>query len=551
MLGRSLGLDLGSHAIKVVELRQTLRGIELVRLQEFAVGTAVQQPQTRAPEPAPGADPAGGDAGPGAPPPFSPEQLQTLREWAAGVGLASERVVCAIPGDRATRRRMQLPFRDRRRIAQAVPFEVEGETPFDLEAVFVDWELGLTGPSGAEVVATVVPRTEVGARLAALAEVGIVPRILEVEGLVLANLAEWVELPGARLLVDLGHRKTTLTLLVDTIPRASRTIPVGGRHLTEAIARERGVSFQEAERIKLRDGVLPQPGAGGSAAGVRVLDRLARDLVRTIGGLEAVLGASPEKSLEGLVLVGGGARLARLDQYLSERTGVPAARLTVPPGSPAGALLAAGDPARFAPALALALRGTLKARTRTNFLQAEFAPRLDLSGLGRRLRTTAMLLGAVLLLAAGATANRIVLQSRRADAVQAALARIWQEAVPGRPVPDDVPRALQDRLRDVRTRADLLGIYGGNLSALDLLTEISKLVPADLAVVFEELSIDGQVVRIRGHTPTYAAVDQLKAALARFPSFGDIRVSEIQSDAQRGGNNFSVTISLAKPGATP
>jgi len=57
------------------------------------------------------------------------------------------------------------------------------------------------------------------------------------------------------------------------------------------------------------------------------------------------------------------------------------------------------------------------------------------------------------------------------------------------------------------------------------------------------------VVRLRGHTPSFAAVDQLKAALAKFPHFGEIRVSEIQADANRGGNTFSVTIGLTQGAA--
>jgi len=396
----------------------------------------------------------------------------------------------------------------------------------------------------------------VASRLTALRDAGVSPRVLEVEGLVLANLAEWIDLPGTRLLLDCGHRKTTLCLLVDGAPRMTRTVPIGGRHLTEAIARERELSLDEAERLKCRDGVLPLPSApvgarAPSPAAVRVLDRLVRDLVRTLGGLESVLGATAEKAIDGIVLLGGAARLAHLDHYLAERTGIPTARLTVPPGPPAGALLAAGDPLRFAPALALALRGTLRARTRTSFLQAEFAPRLDLRQLGRQLRGTAVLAGLVAVLAVVAAVNQVVVESHRADRVETQLARIWSEAAPGRPLPDDVPDGLQSTLREARQRANLLGIYGDNLSALDVLTEISKLVPPELAVIFEELSIDGQVVRIRGHTPSFAAVDQLKAALAGFPSFTDIRVSEIQADAARGGNNFSVTISLAKPGATP
>lgn len=545
MLGRSLGIDVGSHAIKVVELRQTLRGIELVRVH--AIPVPPPEPGTPAPAPPAGAGPDPAAQPPSGPAPFPPEAAAALREWAAGQALAGQRVVVAIPGDRVARRRMVLPFRDRRRIGQAVPFEVENETPFDLEDVFVDWELVGGGPSSAEVVAMVVPRREVALRLAALREAGVAPRVLEVEGLALANLAEWVELPGTRLLLDLGHRKTTLCVTTDGKPRYARTLPIGGRHLTEALAADLGVSLDEAERRKIRDGAI----GVGDAATARALERLARDLVRTLGGLEPVLGVAADKAIDGIVLLGGGARLQRIDAWLTERTGIQAARLAVPPGAPAGALLAAGDPLRLGPALALALRGTLKTRTRTNLLQDEFAPRLDLRRFGRSMRGTALWAALALLLAVAAGANRIALESRRANRLEAELAQLWQQAAPGRPLPADVARALVDTLRQTQQRAELLGIYGGNLSALDLLGEISKLVPPGLAVVFEELSIDGQVVRIRGHTDSFAAVDQLRAALVGFPQFTDIRVSEIQADATRGGNNFSVTISLAKAGAAP
>jgi general secretion pathway protein L len=522
LLGKSIGLDLGSHSIKVVELRQTLRGVELARLHAIPVPEA----------------PAESEAGP------APE-FAALESWARAEGLTAERVVCAIPGDRVARRQMHLPFRDRRRIAQAVPFEVESETPFALEDVFVDWELVSAARASADVVATVVPRSEVAGRLERLRAAGVAPRVLEVEGLVLGNLAELIELSGTRLLVDLGHRKTTLCLLIDGAPRAARTLPLGGRQLSEAIARERGVDFAAAEQIKCRNGVADSPAA------TRVLERLVRDLLRTLGGLEGVLGGPAEKAIDEITLLGGGARLARVDQYLAERTGIATQRLQIPPSGPAGALLAAGDPLRFAPALALALRGTLRARTRMNFLQAEFAPRVDLRRIARQLRGTVALAGLALALAISAGVSRLALESRRADLLERELAQIWSGAAPGKPMPSDVSKALQQALHDAQQRADFLGIYGGNLSALDLLTEISKLVPPELQIVFEELSIDGQVVRIRGHTASYAAVDQLKSALAGFPSFSDIRVSEIQADSTRGGNNFSVTISLAKAEPAP
>jgi general secretion pathway protein L len=515
MLGKSTGLDLGSHSIKLVELRQSLRSFELGRLAALPV-----------------------------PPDSTP--LEALREGSASLGLAGERVIAALPGDRVARRAMRFPFRDRRRIAQAVPFEVESETPFDLDEVFFDWEPVGDRATSAVVVATVVPRALVAEQMEALQGAGVEPRLLEVEGLALANLAAFVPLPGTRLLVDLGHRKTTLCLLVDGAPRAARTLPIGGRAFTEAIARERSVSWDEAERIKHRDGVLGADLEPGSPGAERALGRLVRELVRSIGGFESALGMPPEKAIDEITLLGGGARLQRIEEYLSAQLGIRCARFSVPPGETTGAFLAAGDPLRFAPALALALRGTLRSRTRMNFLMAEFAPRLDLRRVGRSFRSTAVLAAIALVLALASAGVHLAIQSRRAAALEAQLAQIWGEVQPGKPAPSNVSKALDQALRDAQQRAEFLGIYGGSFSALDVLTEISKLVPKDLAVIFEELSIDGQLVRLRGHTPSFAAVDQLKAALAGFSHFGEIRVAEIQADAQRGGNTFSVTIGLSK-----
>jgi hypothetical protein len=67
--------------------------------------------------------------------------------------------------------------------------------------------------------------------------------------------------------------------------------------------------------------------------------------------------------------------------------------------------------------------------------------------------------------------------------------------------------------------------------------------------VFEELAIDGQVVQIKGHTPAFGSVDRLRAELVRYEPFSSITVGDITSDARRGGQSFSMRISLAAPGS--
>lgn len=512
-----LGLDLGSHTIKAVELQQTLRGIEVGQLRSM-----------------PAEDP--GDPRP---------RAERLREFLRTHKLSTDHVVCAVPGDKLTGRRLRFPFRDRKRLSQAVPLAVEDDLPLDPERLVVDWEQVGGDRGEAEVYAAVAPRVEVARLIDELGELEARPRVVEAEGLVLGNLSGFFELDDARVLVDLGHRKTTLCLCVGGEPVAARSLPLGARGLTEALARARGLDAAAAERAKCEEGTAAFTAGAPAAA----LDRVARETMRTLGAFEPVLTGFGVGRVDQLTLLGGGAHLHGIDTYLAERVGVPVGRLTPPPGEAGNAFLAAGDAALFGPAAALALRGTARARTRTNFRQDEFALRFDVSRLGRELAWTGVLGGVALALAAALLVTSIVLQSRRADAVEARVAGLYREAFPGQPVPSSALAAMRGAVASAHERADFLGVYRGNLSALDLLTEISARVPKDLDVVFEELAIEGQVIRVRGHSQSFEAVDRLRRELASFSPFAQIKVSEITT-SREGAKSFSMTISMVSSADT-
>ena len=180
-----------------------------------------------------------------------------------------------------------------------------------------------------------------------------------------------------------------------------------------------------------------------------------------------------------------------------------------------------------------------------NFRQDELAHRIDLRKLGRELRWTAGLAALVLLLACGSEIASIALQSRRAEQVEERTSRLYQEVFPGKPVPRSILAAMKEAVRRSQQRADTLGIYRGNLSALQVLAEISSRVPADLDVIFEELSIDRQVIQIKGHSPSFGAVDRLRAELVKYAPFSEITPGETSTDARRGGRTFSLRISLS------
>jgi type IV pilus assembly protein PilM len=509
-----LGLDLGSHSLKAVEVRQALRGLEAVQLR------TLPRPPGEMPLP------------------------DLLRRFVTLHRLSTEHVVAALPGDRLSSRRMSFPFRERRKLDQAVPYAVEEELPFELEDVVIDWAPIGGDRTRADLTVAIASRSEVSERLAELEAAGCPPRILEAEGLVLGNLAAIFDLPGRRLLADLGHRKTTLCLLIDGQAVAARTLPLGGRHLSEALAADRGLSLAEAERAKCEEGLFDRRGQSPPQV-AKVLERLAREIVHSVGAVEEMIGG---KTLDGITLFGGTALLGGLDAYLSEHTGTPAARLGLPRPDLGEGLVAGGPPILFAPAIALALRGTAQARTRMNFRQDEFALRLDVSRFFRDFRTTAWLAAATLFVGLLSFATSTWLDARRAAALERQAQELWAELVPGAAPPANLVTGLGEQVRAASERAEFLGVYRGNLSALDLLGEVSRLVPQDLDIALEELSIDRQSIRMRVQAQSFEAADRLGAELARFEPFAGTRIGAIETDAKSGAKRFSVTISLKAPG---
>ena len=340
---RILGLDMGSHAAKAVELRQTLRGLEVVQLRHL-----------------PFDDPTPGVA-------------VELRDVLSAYDLPRDFVVVSLAGDRISTRRLAFPFRDRRKIGPAVPFEVEGQVPFALDDYFVDWEIVGERKNETEVVATLAPRTEVALLLESL-ERGR-PLAAHRRGRGARALEPLLRLRPARPAPP-RRRRAPEDHALPVRRRARGGLPHGAgrrpRAHAGARARSRASSEVEAERSKIEEGVL----GGRSTAALEVLDRLAREILRTIGSLESLLPGGIA-GLQAVHLLGGSARLHRLDEYLSERTGLPAQRLPLPAGELGSAFLAGGDPLLFGPALALALRGSSRAATRMNLRQDELAQRID------------------------------------------------------------------------------------------------------------------------------------------------------------------------------
>src|SRR5688572_22330175 len=171
---------------------------------------------------------------------------------------------------------------------------------------------------------------DVSGLLASLASEGVDPRALYAAPMIYETLmgddpAPAVKGPGTplRAVIDVGHTRTNVCVLRGTQAVFGRTILRGGASLTAAIASDFNCDEATAEEIKHH---RTRIGANSTAEAVRLdgivteaLTPLLRDIRLTLASVRSRV----KEPLQNLLLTGGTAALAGLDEYLAAELEIP------------------------------------------------------------------------------------------------------------------------------------------------------------------------------------------------------------------------------------
>lgn len=543
-----LGIDIGSYSIKAVEIHFGKKGLEVGACHELLrrdIGGPLFDESARSGSPdAATAESADEEESPD----LKTSPLgEAIAELLASHNIQSDYAIASLPSNQISSRHLHFPFDDAKNLSQTIPFEVEDQIPFEIDDIILDWAQVRSRNGEADILAVFTPREDVGRRIEEFIDTGLAPQVLEPEGLVLANLCELFPLSGDELLIDIGCRKTTLCWLTQGKPLAMRSIPIGGEAITEALAKDRRVDRDLAEDLKRQQGIFTGNELSSPyESALKCIEQLASEIPRSQATLEETLGdgiLAPSQ----IVLMGGGSQLHHLDKFLSKHTGIPTTYLTALSPGESQSLIAAADPIIFAPALALALRGGPTSRTQLNLLQFEFTPGFDLRRLAREQHTSVQLATVTAALLVLWFVIALGLNLFRTHRVESAIAERIERIFPGGTVPAGDPiDAMAKAVNTYEQRAEFLGVYRGNLSALDLLSEVSKRIEPEAGVNFETLQINRNAINVRGISRDFEGVDRIQTALKEFELFQQITVSDIKEASSGGGKRFNLTIQLAE-----
>jgi general secretion pathway protein L len=526
MAQKILGIDLGAHAVKAVLIESTYRGFTVL-------------------------DHGGAEVAPG-------EGALLGRQAAALEALVDARgwrfgdAVVALPGTGLSSSLVTLPFTDLRRIEQTIPFEVEGQLPFELSALAWDWQpLGARdGRSDLFVAAT--RREELAALLAALAPLGVDPRAVLPPGPAYAALLaagaagpapapEPGADPAAEVVVDLGQERTSLCVVAGGACEAARTLPFGAAQLARALARELGctegqghaILSAEAHRVEL-DVALGSLAADPRAADAlrRALSSLPRELRATLRAWRARVG--PRRVVRAL-LAGALGRLPGLPELLAAEVEGPVEPLAL--SGQAGEAIPAEDAPAYALALALALRGHQGSRApRLNLRRGDLAFTRDFEHLKGRVARLGVFALLLLLLAIGSSGAKVFALARQEALLDRALCDAEQKLI-GKCYP-----SFEEAQSVLRGR----GAGGGlpRASAVDLLAELSERVPPEVQVRFEKMDVTRDKLHLEGATDAAESVDKLVTGLKASRCFTDAHSGSARKRSD-GKFEFSIDAGLS------
>ena len=507
---RILGLDIGASALKAVLLSRGFRGgyrLLGFRLIDLAA--------------------AGG-------------LVEAVKQLFADEIFRGSVCVTTISSGALSYRSIRLPFRDRRKIRQTLPFAIEPLIQTPLDDVFIDYTL--TDRTGqAEIFAALAPRALIGDRTALLTGYVRETAVIDIDAVPLVTrLMEKTGFPKIALLVNVGARETVAVFVNGGQIIHIRNFPFGGEGITAAMAKALCREPSEMEAMKRSREITPE----ASAAIREHCGLLVAELKKTEQYL--LWQGSLTQPPEAIILAGGGSQTPGLAEELSECFAVPVESTDLAALEDIEieeAFLPSWNPALMDQALALAARPMAKGRG-FNFRQRASEARAGYGELRDRVKKGVIVALAVLILAGieiglNDIGARHRLAALKRD-VNTEFKRIYPEVTR---IVDPVAQ-LKGKIAETRKLFAGVGDAASTATFLDLLKEIAELAPAD--TLLTSLTLDGSVIGLKGEAQNFDAVDTIKKALANSKYFKTVAIGSTSMIKQGSRVEYDLKISVKK-----
>lgn len=298
-----VGLDLGSSAVKAVQLAPHKGGYELQRF-----GFEPLPPQTIVDRHV-----------------MNPSALRdAVQTLFAKAQIRQREVAIAVSGASVIIKKITLPTMSADELAEQIPWEAEQHIPFNMNDVDVDHQVLQMRPeqNQMDILLVAAKKEDLAQYVSLIDEVGLRPAVVDICAFAIQNCfeANYGAGEGTVALVDVGATLTTINIVSNGVTMFTRDISHGSQFITEEIQRRLGVDYATAEAYKVgieaqgNTEVVPHEALAVIA---QSMDSLAGEIQRS---LDFYLKTADVKGIDRVFVSGGAARNRQLIEAIRSRT---------------------------------------------------------------------------------------------------------------------------------------------------------------------------------------------------------------------------------------
>jgi type IV pilus assembly protein PilM len=302
-----VGLDIGSSAVKAVELRPAGKG--------YKVSALASQPVP----PDSIVDGAIIDAG---------AVSDAIRRLFANSAFKGIEVAASLSGNAVIVKKINLPVMTESELAQSIHWEAEQYVPFDIQDVSLDYQIvdSGTGPDSKgtmEVLLVAAKKEKIADYTGVITQAGRVPVVVDVDAFALQNAFEanyGLDPHAVFVLLNAGASAINVNIVSGDQSLFTRDISIGGAAYTEAVQKELSLPFDAAEQLKKGHSV-----DGVSFDDVRsvlhaMTENVLLEIQKTFDFFKATAASD---RIDRIYLSGGGSQVDGFADALAERFGAP------------------------------------------------------------------------------------------------------------------------------------------------------------------------------------------------------------------------------------
>jgi type IV pilus assembly protein PilM len=314
-----VGLDIGSHSIKLVEIDHGKQGRVLKNFGQIGLPPdAIVEGSIKEME-------------------LVSSAITSLFK---NLKVKNKNVATSISGYSVIVKKIALGARKESEIEAIIQEEAEQYIPFDISEVNLDFDTLSAGAreTGAaeegdqdraeqmEVMLVAAKKDIINDYDNLLQLSGLSPGVLDVDAFALQNAFEisTEEPEGCYALVNVGADELGINAIKDGVSLFTRDSSFGGSQITEGIMSDFSVSFEEAEQIKLGGGKVDKQKGRLEEIFTSVVSEWTMEIKRA---LDFVASTYPDETIEKILISGGSCRIPGFQKYLQLETGIPVVEL--------------------------------------------------------------------------------------------------------------------------------------------------------------------------------------------------------------------------------